>query len=60
VEIERQAKKIGGNKAELRGAKSDDADNYAIRSGYDPPLPHAARDETSRQDRQSTGQIIET
>jgi hypothetical protein len=60
VEIKRQAKEIGGNEAELRGAKSDDADNYAIRSGYDPPLPHAARDETGRQDRQSTRQIIET
>jgi hypothetical protein len=60
VDIERQAEKVGGNKAELRGAISDNADNHAVRRGYDPPLPHTARHETGRQDRQGTGKVIET
>ena len=43
--VEGDAKEIGGNEAELRGANSDDADDGAVDSGDDPALPELLADQ---------------
>ena len=39
--VERDAKQIGGNKSELRGAKTDDANDGAVDGCENPTLPVA-------------------
>ena len=37
--VERNAEQIGGNKAELRGTETDDANDGAVDGGENPTLP---------------------
>ena len=43
--VEGDAKEIGGNEAELRGANADDTDYGAVDSGDDPALPEFLADQ---------------
>ena len=58
--IEGDAKKIGGDKSELRGADSDDADDGAVDSGDDPALPELLANEHGGENGQNAGEIIES
>ena len=49
---------IGRDKAELRGAKTDDADDDAVDRAKRPPLPTAAADEDCRSNRQKARKVI--
>ena len=57
--VEGDAKEIGGNEAELRGANSDDADYGAVKSGNDPALPEFLTNEHGGEHRQNAGKIVE-
>ena len=56
--VEGDAKKIGGNKSELGGADTDDADDGAIDGGDDPALPELLANEHSGENSQNAGQVI--
>ena len=53
-----QTENIGRDKAELRGPKTDDADDDAVDRAERPPLPTTAPDKDCRGNRQSAGKII--
>jgi hypothetical protein len=44
AEIDGQTEEVRWNKAPLRGAQSDEADDEAVGSGYNPSLPQTAAD----------------
>ena len=58
--VKSDAKEIGGDKTELRGADSNDTNDRAVNGGNDPALPELFANEHSRQDRQNAGDIIES
>jgi len=58
--VESDAKEIGGDESELRGADSNDTNDSAIEGGNDPALPELFANEHSRQDGQNAGDIIES
>jgi len=49
---------VGRDKAELRGAKADDADDDAVDRAESPPLPTTPPDKDRRGNRQNAGKII--
>jgi len=58
--VEGDAKKIGGNETELRGADADDADDGAIKGGNDPALPKFLANEDGGENGQNARQIIQS
>lgn len=58
--IDGEAKHIGGHKAKLGGAKTDDTDDDAVCARDHPALPHSPSDQNSRGDGQQTRQVIES
>lgn len=59
VSVDRQTEDIGRHQTPLSGTGSDDADDDAVDSGHEPPLPHAAADQNGGRDRQQAGDVIE-
>jgi hypothetical protein len=53
--VESDAKKIGGNEAELGGADANDTNDGAVNSGHDPALPELLAYEHGGEHRQHTG-----
>jgi hypothetical protein len=53
-----QTENVGRDKAELRGAKADDADDDAVDRAERPPLPTTAPHEDCRGNRQNARKII--
>src|SRR6266850_1051955 len=58
--VESDAKEIGGDKTELRGADSNDTNDRAVNGSNDPALPELFANEHRRQDGQNAGDIIES
>ena len=58
--VKGDAKEIGGHETELGGANADHTDDGAIQSSNNPSLPELLANEYGRQDRQNTGEIIES
>jgi len=58
--VESDAKKIGGNETELRGADADDTNDSAIEGGHDPTLPKLLANEHGGQNGQNAGDVIES
>ena len=56
--VQPEAKKIGGNKSELSGSHSDDAENDTINACDNPTLPQLLSEENCRKDGQKAGEII--
>jgi hypothetical protein len=56
--VQSNAKKVGGNKSELSGSHSDDAENDAIDACDDPTLPQLLSEENCRKDGQKAGKVI--
>ncbi len=58
--VKGDAKEIGGDETELRGADADHTDDGAIERGDNPALPEFLAEEDSAQDGQNAGEIIES
>ena len=56
--VQSNAKKVGGNKSELSGSHSDDAENDTINACDNPTLPQPLSEENGRKDGQNAGEII--
>lgn len=57
--IKRDAEKIGGNKAELRRANTDNADDSAVNRGDDPALPKLLAEQDGAKNGQNAGDVIQ-
>jgi len=57
--VERNAEKIGGNKAELRRANTDNADDSAVNRGDDPALPKLLAEQDGAENGQNAGDVIQ-
>jgi hypothetical protein len=58
--VKGDAKEIGGHETELGRADADHTDDGAIQGGNNPALPEFFANEDGGQDRQNTGEIIES
>jgi hypothetical protein len=58
--VERNAKHVGRNEAELRGAESDHADDSAVDSGQNPALPTTLAQQDGRRNCKNARQVIQT
>ena len=58
--VQGDAKEIGRDETELRGADADDTDDGTIDGGNNPALPELLAEEDGAQDGQNAGEIIES
>jgi len=58
--VKGDAKKVGGDKAKLRGADPDDANDRAVDGGHDPALPQFLANEHRSGDGQHTRDVVQT
>jgi len=59
VGVEREAKKIGRNEAELSGSGRNDADDDAIGAGDHPTLPDFSSDKNGGKNGKNAGDVIQ-
>lgn len=57
--VEGDAEEIGGNKAELRRANADNADDGAVNRGDDPALPKLLAEQDGSKNGQNAGDVIQ-
>jgi hypothetical protein len=57
--VKRDAKQVGGNKAELRSAQADQAKDHAIHARQDPSLPAATAYKNGGTDGKNARQVIQ-
>ncbi len=60
IAIYSKAEDVGGNKSELRGSNSDDADDGAVCSSNDPTLPFMPADHVGREQGKSARDVVKT
>jgi hypothetical protein len=60
VGVDREAEKICGDEAGLRGTDPDDADDGAVGGSDDPSVPTTATDEDRREDGEYARDVVET
>lgn len=60
IAVHSKTKKIGGNESELRGSKSDDADDGTIGAGNNPTLPFVSANQVCGKQRKRTRDVVET